>query len=356
MRIASLLVSSLFALTAGCAASSAADATSDSALSAPAAPAALRYTIAGGLPRFDVTGTDEYLHAGQSFTLAIGASDRFFVSDQGFWSQSSIDGDAKFFRGGAVVGTTPVSFPDGFAANANPMLRVATSAALTIPDGVDSVTFELTQHYQPDPALGINNNLAPIQTAPMVVIGAYTPDKLALFDTDNGATRDRVLEGGDLVAGADVTLAYTDYRVETVLDSTHLDLSVAQVEEVDDRGGDYGPPQPLDGTVDYEVWASVYDNVNGWTPEVQLTENQQPELLVQTDQKQPRFDFTRLVAVPASANSVQVYFHTKAFLTAPTSYYGKVISQRFAPGSRTQIADHYDNPNGASTNYSFTVK
>lgn len=353
MKTTHLAAAALLLLTAACSVSPSNDGNESAAGDTTTTPGAvLRYDIGGGHTRFDVTASaDEYLRNGETITLSVGADQILSIYDQAFWNGASIDGQARLTRGGATVGTVPVSFAHGFGPNSDPLFRVATSEPLVIPAGADSIAFELTLHYQPDPAHGVYNNEAPLQTAPLTVIGAYAPNKLALFDTNGAALRARVLEGGDLAAGAQLTVAYTDYRAETILDADHIDTSVAQAEQIIDRGGDYGSPQPINGTLEYEVSVGLYDDVRGWMPEVPLTENQNPELLVQTDN--PRFDFTHTADVPASATKVQCYFHVKAFLVAPASYYGKVTSQRFAPGSRSLVAETFDSQNGA--NYGFTA-
>lgn len=139
-----LAPAALLLLAAACSAPAASDAASAAAGETTGAGAVLQYTIDGGHPRLDVTAsaTDEYLRSGEAVTLSIGANQIFSIYDQTFWSEASIDGQARLTRGGAAIGTVPVSFASGFGANDDPLFRVATSAPLVIPPGADSVAFE----------------------------------------------------------------------------------------------------------------------------------------------------------------------------------------------------------------------
>ena len=209
--------------------------------------------MGGGNRVFNVTEstTDEYIRNGEVLSLSIPIEPIFLVFDQTFWAASTLEGQAVFTRGGVTIATEQLSF-SAFAPNAK-FVDLATSSSFTVPAGADTVSFNVTLNCPLRQDLGINVTQSPLFSTPLTIIGAYEPSKLVLFDTDGATYRMRVLEGEDLAAGAQATFVYTDYRVETLLDSDTLDLTVGHYRTAIDRGGDLGSPQPHSGQVNYEV-------------------------------------------------------------------------------------------------------
>ncbi len=181
---------------------------------------------------------------------------------------------------------------------------------------------------------------------PTPVFGAFLPNKLALFDSIGGSVRTRVIEGGALVKGARATFAVSDWRLESIVKRSDLDVRVGQQYS----GNRFGPTiVDLNGAVDYEVDA-VFSTDGGQTFQTAaLRKNTEPQVLT-TDGF--RFTLEGQTQVPENAGpQLVVAFHVRAFLQVPESR--SIINPRYAPGARILLKDVWDNNGGA--NYALPV-
>jgi hypothetical protein len=315
----------------------------------PFPPAGYEFVVAD-------TTTDEYLRSGESVTLAMAAGDLVGSNaTDALLAVLGVDVEVTFYRSGFVFSTLSTS-GGAFSAAPRGVDRVSKTPPFTIPAGADAVAFLLTARAPPAAPGQASFNGFQLRTVASVIIGAYPPNKLVLFDTNGSAKRQRILEGGALVAGARASLAYTDYRVATVLDASTLDLTVATVRDVVSRGGGLGPEHAVFGTVEYEVSVGTYDEVTGWTERVlePALQNTVAASLLEPQGDAVRIAYSSFYDLPRAARSLQLYFHLKAFLVAP-SFYSNAVHVNYPAGSRTLVRERYDNQRGPGTNYDFSL-
>ncbi len=217
---------------------------------------------------------------------------------------------------------------------------VGTSGELVIPKGIKKLKLEVVAEYskngqpQTKEILGSNG----IQSE-FVVFGAFTPNKLALFDTMGAERRTRVVEGGGAVKGANLLVSVTDWRLDTVVDKSSLDLRVGDQQS----GGRFGPTiVPAYGQLEYEVEAVVSTDDGQTYQPLGLSKAMKPDVLARADGW--RFAFQGSKPIPADAGAkLKIAFHVKAFLVVPQ--FG-ILNGRYAPGSRILLKDVWDNNGG----------
>lgn len=228
----------------------------------------------------------------------------------------------------------PVTWSPGAAG-----LTVGNSAEFTVPKGVRRMKVELTASFM---KAGIPTTVKILETArinqELAVFGAYLPNKLALFDTNGSERRTRVVEGGAVLKGSQVLLTVSDWRLDTVVDRTSLDLRVGDRES----GGRFGPVLvPAFGELQYEVSAVVSTDGGATHVGVDLLKADHPDVL---GPNAYRYALQSEVQIPASAgDTMKVAFHVRAFLKVPD---GGFINGRYAPGSRILLKDTWDNNGG----------
>lgn len=227
-------------------------------------------------------------------------------------------------------------------------LPYASSEEFVIPKGVSRLRVEILAEYNKN---GQTQHVSVFQKAAIsqnefVVFGAYVPNKLALFDTDGGARRMRVVEGGALVKGAKATLSYTDWRADTVVEKMQLDLRVGQKQS----GSRFGNVT-VDalGTLEYVVSAAISTDGGATFNPVTFTKKMRPDVMARSDGF--RFAFESELGLPQNAGpSLKVAFHVQAFLQVPNE---PVQNARYAPGARILLKDVWDNNGGQ--NYSLPI-
>lgn len=174
------------------------------------------------------------------------------------------------------------------------------------------------------------------------VFGAYLPNKAALFDTDNGGFRGRIVEGGDIVRASNPLISYTDWRADTVVDKTNLDRRYGRRRNYS-RFGEYIVDAV--GDLSYEVSAAVSVDGGATWGGLNLNRAQWPAVLQgQSDGRRVSYEST--LWVPGSSQEVQLAFHVRAFLQVPSYSPGEVMDARYSPGSRILLADKWDNNGG----------
>jgi hypothetical protein len=186
------------------------------------------------------------------------------------------------------------------------------------------------------------------KTRAINVFGGELPLKNALFDNDFGNLRQRIVEGGQPVQGADLLITYTDWRANTVVDSFSIDREIGTRQ----GGGRFGPViSPIFGELEHEISYGFAFDDQQFGEEVLLTKTYSTRL-VEPDYLARSFFESRL-AIPATATRLSVYFHVKTYLVVDYSRYGSILSRRYEDGARILVRDRYDNPAGAFTNYEF---
>jgi hypothetical protein len=181
------------------------------------------------------------------------------------------------------------------------------------------------------------------------VIGGSLPNKTALFDTSGSTFRQRILEGGKPVAGANLAIAYTDWRAATLVDSSSIDRTIGDATSYG-RFGSF--KMPISGELAHEVTYSVaIDGV--WQAEQALTANAKSRLMPAYG----RVAYEGLFAMPSGAQKLEVFFHVKTFLVVDYDNFSNVGWRKYEQGQRLLVREKWDNENGAyADNYDFTTE
>jgi hypothetical protein len=215
-----------------------------------------------------------------------------------------------------------------------------TSEEFVIPKGVKRLSLEYVAKFDKS---GVPQTLDLLQRNGIqnefVVFGAFLPNKLALFDTMGAERRTRLLEGGGVIKGSHLTISVTDWRLDTVVDKTSLDLRVGKQYS----GSRFGPTiVDALGALEYEVEAVVsFDDGANYVP-AGLTKVMRPDVFARSEAW--RFAFQSEIAVPENARGrVKIAFHVKAFLQVPQ---GNIMEPRYRPGDRILLKDTWDNNDG----------
>lgn len=170
------------------------------------------------------------------------------------------------------------------------------------------------------------------------VIGGTLPQKTLLFDNYGATLRDRVLEGGQPVQGANLTIAYTDWRAATVADASSIDRQIGTATSYG-RFGSF--EMPIYGELEYEIsYGAAVDGV--WQSEQALVANSKSSVLPQSG----RTAYEGSLFLPKKAKGLQLYFHVKAYLTVDYSRFTNVLSRRYEDGARMLVRERWDNENG----------
>lgn len=183
------------------------------------------------------------------------------------------------------------------------------------------------------------------------VIGGSLPNKTLVFDNDGQALRSRVLEGGNAIRGADLTLAYTDWRAATLVDASVIDRQIGTATSYG-RFGSF--EMPIYGDIEYEVSYGVAID-NAWQDEKALTANAKSRLLPMSSN---RTAYEGTLSIPSSGKSFQIYFHVKAFLKVDYSKFASssIRWRKYNDGERILVREKWDNENGApNDNWDFTT-
>ena len=311
------------------------------------------YGTTSGYTFTATNSTDEYVRTGEKMNFSVPA---YFLW-QRLHPNDAIPNDlarlqklkgklkAAFFKGGTEFAHKTVS-TTSFTGTQTYDLQAVTGQ-FTINAGTETVKFELV----------ITDAGAPGATATMsygdfletAVIGGSLPNKTVLFDTDYGQLRQRVLEGGKIVRGSNVSVGYTDWRAATIVDSSTLDRNIG-------GGTSYGRfgsfEMPLNGNVEYEItFGLAVDGVH--QDEQKMTGSSTSRLLTLAG----RTAYEGSLAVPASAQHVDVYFHIKAWLVVDYNAFPSVKTRRYNQGDRILLREKWDNLNGqAFADYDFVTE
>ena len=311
------------------------------------------YGTTSGYTFTATNSVDEYVRAGEKMTFSIPSYflwQRLYPNDAipndlARLQKLSVKTKAAFFKGGKEFAHKTVSTSTFTGTQIYD--TQAVSGQFTVSAGTETVKFEIT----------ISDSAAPGTTATMsygdflevAVIGGTLPNKTVLFDTNYGALRQRVLEGGNVVRGATMNIGYTDWRAATVVDSSTLDRNIG-------TGTSYGRfgsfEMPLNGNVEYEIsFGATIDGVS--QAEQKLTGNSSSHLMTLAG----RIAYEGALTVPAGAQHVDVYFHLKAFLVVDYNSFSGVKYRRYSQGDRILLREKWDNFQGkAYADYDFATE
>lgn len=249
-----------------------------------------------------------------------------------------------FLDGGQPAGEAAPSL--GWEGDEPFSLRARTGD-FVVPAGADAIRLEVAIADAATPGTTTRITGQAIDEIP--VFGGDLPNKTALFDSLFSSFHTRVVEGGRLVPGADVTIAYTDWRADTVVDRMHIPMQIG-VRQAWGRFGEY--TMPILGTIEHDVLVGhAFDDGQGFRAEQALAPNTASRLL-----PEGRTAYEATLAIPAGATRLAVYFHVKTHLVADYTGYDGVVEQWYPDGSRTLVRERWDNPFGPYTNHEFELE
>lgn len=226
----------------------------------------------------------------------------------------------------------------------------AMAGPVGIPAKTDTLRFKLTVTDALNP--GALVVLDTPQLPQVHVFGGELPSKSLLFDNLNGAKRQRVVEGDQLFSGAPFQFGVTDWRADQIVDRLTINTQIG-VAEAAGRFGWYS--FPIYGTLHYEVRYGVYFNdAQGWRPEALLAPA--PDSVLLPVGSTGRTVYEAIFNPPAKATKMSLYLHVQAFLHVDYGPYPNLVEQWYAQGADVLVRDSYDNPNGAFTNYDYSLQ
>jgi hypothetical protein len=299
------------------------------------------------------SSTDEYVRAREKMTFAVPAHflwSRLYPTeglpaDTARLQKLSAKIKAVYVRNGAPYASSTVQ-TTGFRGS-QPYDLAATTPPITIGSKAQSVRFEITITDADNPAAKATLGQADFLEVP--VFGGTLPNKTLLFDTMGSEMRSRVIEGGKIVAGANVAIGYSDWRAATLVDAGSIDRQIGTAQSFG-RFGSF--EMPISGELEYEITAAVAID-GAWQAEQPLTANAKSRLM-------PPFGRTAYegsIAVPAGAQKVEVYFHVKTFLVVNYDKFSNVKWRKYEQGQRILVRETWDNENGvAYDNWDFTTE
>jgi hypothetical protein len=287
--------------------------------------------------------TDEYVRARENMSFAIPAHFLWshlhpndpMPADVARLKQLSAKVKAVYTKNGAAFSSSTVA-TTAWTGSETWNLS-ATTPSFTVNRRAQGVRFELTIKDAGDPAATVT--LGADQFLEVPVIGGTLPNKTALFDNYGPTLRERILEGGLAVRGADLAVAYTDWRAATLIDSSSVDRQIGTQTSF----SRFGAIQvPIYGELEYEIsYGVAIDGV--WQDERALTANGKSRLMPPVG----RVAYEGNVSIPKTAQGLQFYFHVKAFLKVDYARYSNITWKKYADGERLLVREKWDNENGA---------
>jgi hypothetical protein len=302
------------------------------------------------------SSTDEFIRSGESLTINFPAyyiwqalhPDNYEEPDLARVQQTSAKVQVFYFKDGEPVGSATVT-AGNWSGDAYWILYAATEA-FVVPAGVDQVKFAV-QYIDAGDTSAVPAPIDASRVRPLTVFGGDLPDKSLLFDAQNGELRQRMIEGGGPVTGADLVLGYTDWRADTVVDAMKLDRQIGTYKASTRFGLQI---QPIYGQVVHEVSVGVFfDDGQGWRAEAPMTPNGASQFV---QQQSWRTIFESKVAIPNNATQMKIYYHVKTYLVANYNVYGEITWKKYGDGEKILLAERWDNPSGPSSNYDVGVE
>jgi hypothetical protein len=303
---------------------------------------------------FAYSGQDEFIRSGETITASLDYYDLESFLGWSEWESKYKDHPEL------VTATLQIALwhPDGTItylkkpvswklAGADSFTTVGIAEPFVVPQGIPQITFD----FLIDNGSGIAKSLVAEYgiRADFPVFGAYLPAKLALFDNDGaGKPRTRVVEGGGLVPGATSTVSYTDWRADTLIDKSTLDLYIGKRYS----GNRFGPVLvDAQGYLSYDV-SAVYSTDGGRTwQSLKMDMHGSPAAIPHTWQS--RVAYEGLLALAQGAQDIQIAYHVKARLVV-TYQPGEIVDPKYPNGAVIDLREAWDNNGGA--NYVISVE
>ncbi len=226
---------------------------------------------------------------------------------------------------------------------------VAHTNELVIPAKIDTVAVGVTVI---DPAATGGAKTVEVSDTDVVqvpVFGGEAPNKHVVFDNDFSTLRNRTIEGGNPIAGAQLGITYTDWRADTVVDKSSIDTQIGTTQSYSRFGL---IEMPIYGEIKYEVsYGQAFDGY--WQSEAPLAPTTTSRVL----RAQGRTAYETSLFVPQFPHKLDMYFHVKAFLVVDYARYGaNVKTRRYNQGDRILVRERWDNLGGnANANYEFPI-
>ena len=224
--------------------------------------------------------------------------------------------------------------------------RTAHTGTFTVNKKATGLRFEIVISDAADATKHATVAVTDIPELP--VFGGTLPAKTALFDTSGSTFRQRVVEGGNPLAGAALAIGYTDWRAATLVDSASIDRTIGNATGY----GRFGSFQmPINGELVHEItYASAIDGV--WSEEQPLTANAKSRLMPPNG----RVAHEGSLSIPRAAKKLEIYFHVRTFLIVDYTKWSTVGWKKYQQGERILVREKWDNENGAAgDNFDFTV-
>lgn len=296
--------------------------------------------------------TDEFLRAGQALTIELPV---WMLWDK-LYPGSPLPTDLARLQ--KITATVTVSAID----------KATTISALKVPvqtySGMDSYGFKaITKTFiVPSKADWLTFAIAVTDLAPggssgsitaaelskLAIFGGELPNKSLLMDWAQATKRNLIIEGDDPIAGAELLLAVSDWRADVIVDKSLIDTQIGKAQSASRFGW---VTIPIYGKIVHEVAYGVhFDDGLEWRPEVMLTEKPNSRFL-----GAGRTTYEGAIQVPAKARRMMMYTHVKTYLVADYTGIANITEKWYPDNEKMLKADKYDNPNGAFTNYSFSI-
>lgn len=301
-------------------------------------------TEAGTSFNLTKSSTDEYVRAREVMSFAIPAQllwsrvhpNVAIPTDLARLKQLSAKVEVIHVKAGGATSTTTLK-TSGWTGSESWSLA-ATTGSFTVNRRAETIRFELEVSDAGDPEAKATFGTEHFLDVP--VIGGSLPTKTALYDSYGPSMRQRVLEGGRPVRGADLAIAYTDWRASTVVDGSSIDRQIGMQRSFSRFGA---IEIPIYGEVEYEVGYGVAID-GAWQDEKALSPNGKSRVLPPFG----RTAFEGTIPVPREAGALAIYFHVKAFLKADYARYTNITWKKYDDGARVLVREKWDNENGAA--------
>ncbi len=300
---------------------------------------------------------DQLIRTGQSLKLSIpsyliwseihktdGAS--YPWNEQDRLQQLKGNVQVSFLRKGNLVSTQTVAI-ETWSQDYSPN---AITGTFQVPQGVDMIRCGFT--FADDGAPELTAQIASERSLGMPVFGANPAIKNALFSNEGATLKDRIIEGGALVAGGQVMLSMEDWRADALVDASSIDRKIG-TQKVYGRGGE--SIIPIYGEIVHEVTAGVYfDDASGWRAEESMVERYDSAVIANKASWQKRHTYERLLSIPQAASKMSVYFHVKTYLVVDYSRYPNAL-ERTRENGKYLVRERWDNNGGAGRDYKYDL-
>jgi hypothetical protein len=295
---------------------------------------------------------DEFIHTGEQLEIRVSAYTLWYRLNPSEPFPTDIERAKRlraefrviFQKGGTTVREMRIQSGPWTGADVW-TLNSATPSFVVPSSGVDEIAFEATL------VDGIEGgsivDYAADDFPSVVVFGGELPLKHLLFDNVGPTLRDRIIERGDLFRNNTLALSYTDWRANTLVDSFNIDRQIGTAISFG-RFGQY--EMPIYGDIAYEIsYGAGHDGTfSGETP---LVANRNSRVLPYGQGRTAHEG-----NVYAYGNTLNLYFHVKAYLVADYTKYTNVTSKKYVDGQRVFLRERWDNLDGQpNNNYDFPL-